>query len=684
MGADDNGPLASVLLRHGAQRPTEPAFVYLDGQLRETAQVTRHELHCSVSALAAQLSTACPGARRAVLGFRPGLSFIAALLACMWTGIVAVPAPAPRGKRSRARFEQIMTDSAPDLVLADPQTARDLARTDMVAPVVVLRHDPDGRDHASIAPATGEIAMVQYTSGSVNTPKGVVLTSSNLLANLDAMADSMCMSADDVVLSWLPPQHDLGLIAGILLPLHLGSRGYLMSPLTFAEEPMRWLTAISRYGVTASGGPDSAYELCVREAAQGIAPDLWLGSLRIALNGSEPVRARTIRRFTQTFGRYGFAADAMRPCYGLAEATLFVTAARPGTAVRVKQCASDVLGQAVARQPVPGERVAEVVSCGQPPAGTMIEITDPVTGSTNPNGTVGEIVVRGPGVAAGYWGACAFDPDDPTRLRTGDLGFLEDGELYVIGRASDMIIVRGRNIYPSDVELAAGSAHPMLDPACVATIADDNVSGAGFAVIAEYRGRACDVHAEDFAEIRRAVVTAVAEALDLAPTRVVMVAAARLPRTTSGKIRRQEIRRALRAAELPVLFDWVANLDPWHPLALPAPRDPGTSARVQALLAYTLGDPIDGDDWNRPIHLLGIDSMRAAQLVAAARLEFEITLTTRQVLDHVSAADILALAERAVLDGRGRQRSGNGQFDVDVETLVGILEARNGRDASRK
>jgi acyl-CoA synthetase (AMP-forming)/AMP-acid ligase II len=404
------------------------------------------------------------------------------------------------------------------------------------------------------------VAFLQYTSGSTSTPKGVIVTHANILANQRMIAGGFGSSERSVVGSWLPLYHDMGLIGCVMHPLFLGAPGYLMSPVEFLKAPVTWLRMISRYRVTLAGGPNFAYERCVRKVTPAQRVGLDLSSWTIAFNGAEPIRAETVDAFTAAFRDTGFRPEAMYPCYGLAEATLYVTGEPPLRGPVIRAFGVDELERDGRAAPTADPGGRRLVSSGRTWGAQRIVVVDPLEGRPLPDGGVGEIWVRGPNVAKGYWnraGASAetFDarlPDgDGPYLRTGDLGFLLEGELYVTGRIKDLIVVRGRNHYPQDLERTAEEADSRARAGCgVAFGIEEN--GAEQVVIVQEVER--DLSPEDLARLARAIRRAVASAHDLSPRAVVLLPPGEIPKTSSGKIQRGLTRERYLDGALPALL----------------------------------------------------------------------------------------------------------------------------------
>lgn len=546
-----------VLRARARSTPGRRAFVHLDDRGAEVAELTDGGLYARARATAARLAEHARPGDRALLLFAPGLDFLVAFFGCLEAGVVAVPVAPPRRGHVQDATRSIVVDADPAVVLADPATAAaargplgvrlpwvEVAASD--AATVVEPPDDDPADPA-------RTAFLQYTSGSTSSPKGVVVTHGNLDSNEDMIRRAFGHDERSTFVGWAPLFHDQGLIGNVLQPLHLGALGVLMAPSTFIRRPLSWPEAVSRYRARTSGGPDFAFAACVAAAERfGLPTDLDLSCWRVAFDGAEPIRASTLARFAATFGPAGFDPGALYPCYGLAEATLLVTGSRPGRGPRLLDADPEALARG-RLAPAGSGTARTLVGSGEVLAGEEVRIVDPDTGQACGPGEVGEIRVAGDHVTAGYWrrpeATAATYPQDAegTRfLRTGDLGALVEGELYVVGRRSDVVVVRGRNHHPGDLEATVLAAHPALAPAGPAAAAafglpDDEGGGERVVVLAELRD------APDEAgrvEITTAVRAAVLREHDLALAAVVLTRAGALPRTSSGKIRRRAAREA--------------------------------------------------------------------------------------------------------------------------------------------
>ncbi len=484
---------------------------------------------------------------RALLLFPSGLEFVTAFFGCLFAGIIPVPAYPPdlaKPERGLAKLHKIATDCGARLALT---TSDFLGALEHIAPAGVRCLASDACDSALGAswqpPAiTREtVALLQYTSGSTGAPKGVVLRHRQIFAN--ELSIDAGMGPVKTLVGWLPVFHDMGL-GNVLQGMCAASGLVLMSPLAFLKRPARWLEAISHYRATTSGGPNFAYDLCVRRVTDEERAPLDLRSWEVAFCGAEQVRDVTLQRFSAAFEAQGFSRSAFYPCYGLAEATLFVTGVQRGSAPKNRAFRTSALdrGEVIVETSEAGDDRRVLVSCGRPSPTEEVRIVDPERRTPTPG--VGEIWVRGPGVASGYWGrdddgvfgARLADGDGPF-LRTGDLGFLHEGELYVAGRRKDMIILSGRNLFPQDLEATVEAASPSIRKGCCAAFSIDHDGGERLVIVAEHDGTAGP-------DVARAIKQAIFEHHQAPTFDVVFVDKGAIPKTSSGKLERYACRQA--------------------------------------------------------------------------------------------------------------------------------------------
>ena len=598
---------------------------------------------------------------RALLLYPAGLEFVSGYMGCLFGGVVAVPCAAPHPanfERELQRLKRLIADAAPDVVLSSEpflSAVRSMASEvpELAALTWVATADiPDQAQEAWRRPELGSssVAFLQYTSGSTSAPRGVMVSHGNLMDQQRMLATCLghtpgCLASlpGDLIVSWLPVFHDLGLIANVLHALYLGQTAVMFPPEHFVQRPDRWLRAISRYRAHTAGGPNFAFELCVRRATPELVESLDLDPWLSAFNCAEPVRASTIRRFAEVFGPAGFRRTAFYPSYGLAEATLAVTGGDPEGEPRII--------------PAPGGGGRELVSVGRARPGVSLVVVDPETGAPRAGGEVGEIWIAGASVALGYWNdpaatAAVFDarlPDGRTGyLRTGDLGFLRDGELYVTGRAKDLMIVDGRNHYPQDLELTAELAHPAVRPGCIAAFSVDGGDAERAVIVAEVAPKRMPDPREVEAAIRRAIDAE----HGLALRSIALIMPRTIFKTSSGKIQRAATRKAYLEGTL-APFEAPAEPDPApaEPDPAPAPASPPAAvapAEVEAWLTAAVARRLEGDpaeiEVDRPIADYGLGSRALVELVGELGALLGRDLETTLLYDYPT----IARAARAI------------------------------------
>lgn len=563
--------LVDILQIRAQEQPHQTIYNFLaDGETEEIS-LTYGQLEQKAKAIAAHLQTVCSPQDRVLLLFPAGLDYITAFFGCLYAGVIAIPAYPPRPNRSLGRIQNILQNAQTNLALTSSETLNSLSRQLEVTPELQNLHwittdtlnlNLERNWHPPHI-SEDDIAFLQYTSGSTAEPKGVKIAYRNLLHNLEAIHRCFRHSEQSRGVIWLPPYHDMGLIGGVLQPLFGDFSVTLMSPLMFLQNPLRWLKAISNYQATTSGGPNFAYDLCVRKFKPEQLTGLDLSSWQVAFNGAEPINHETLSKFAETFAPYGFDYSAFYPCYGMAEATLIISGGSKNTAVVTKTVQGRALQENKIIDAHPHESYPHtLVSCGRSLANQKIAIANPETLVSCKPGEVGEIWVSGSSIAKGYWrqpeiteatfDAYLKDTQEGPFLRTGDLGFLDQGELFFTGRLKDMIVIKGRNHYPQDIEKTVEQTTSWIRPGCVASFSIDLQGEEKLIVLAEVErrywsskrngGKSSSQEMIDVKELTQLLRREVAKNHDLQVYASLLLKPGSLPKTSSGKIQRHACR----------------------------------------------------------------------------------------------------------------------------------------------
>lgn len=648
----EHATVIDLLRYRSLHQPDQHAYIFLeDGETREVT-ITYRELEQRALTVAAMLQELGVAGERALLLHPPGLEYITAFFGCLFAGVVAVPTYPPTTKQYQARLQAVVADAQATVVLTTTQILLEMqhsALTQEMAKLHWLSTDVDALSCAQqwqIPAISGDtLAFLQYTSGSTTAPKGVMVSHTNMLYQSEIMYRRFEHSPASWMVSWLPPYHDMGLILGILQPLYAGFPATLMSPFTFTQYPLRWLQALSRYKATITTAPNFAYDLCVRKATPGLCAKLNLSSLEIALNGAEPVRYQTLQRFAATFASCGLRHEALYPAYGLAEATLAVSLGHkltpPVTCIVQK---SSLEQHRVILTAESGENTQTLVGCGQALGEQEIILAHPESLRQCADGEVGEILLSGRSMAQGYWQhseettatfhAYLTDSGAGPFLRTGDLGFLLDGNLFITGRIKDLVIIRGRNLYPQDIELSVEQSHPVLRPGCGAAFSID-IEGEEQLVIVQEVQPYYDSH--DLENVAGAIRQAVAEQHDVQVHTVVLTKPRNIPKTSSGKIQRRTCQADFLAGRLDVLGTSTTTASPSSDKDKSFSRDVLLSvepAERRSLLEYYLRERVAHVlkvapykiNLQQSLSFLGLDSLMALELKNDIEAHLEVVL----------------------------------------------------------
>lgn len=573
--------LVDLLQNRAIQNPEKIGYSFLIDGETDTISLTYQQLEKRSQAIAAYLQSVCPPGEVALLLYQPGLEYITAFFGCLYAGIIAVPAYPPRPNRSLERIQTIIRDSQAKIALTTKSIISSLERRASETPELdslgwlATDHIPDNFAEKWQEPKINKntLAFLQYTSGSTATPKGVMITHRNLLHNSALIHKCFGHSAKSKGVIWLPPYHDMGLIGGILQPLYGGFPVMLMSPLMFLQSPVRWLQAISRYQGTTSGGPNFAYDLCVRKIKPEQIQTLDLSSWEVAFNGAEPISAEVLERFTNTFAVCGFRREAFYPCYGMAEATLIISGGNKLSPPVETTIATSALEQNQIVLVSQTEGTKTLVGCGQTLPDQQIKIVHPEKLTLCAEGEVGEIWVSGPSIAQGYWhkpeetnqtfeNYLAEAPRQKPFMRTGDLGFLKGGELFVTGRLKDVIIINGRNHYPQDIEWTVEQSHPIIRPGCIAGFSVEVAGEERLVVVAEIErnfrghirlnGKSGTENSDNSQNLIKSIQGSVSRNHDLQIYQILLLKPGAIPKTSSGKVQRYACREGFLAGTLKV------------------------------------------------------------------------------------------------------------------------------------
>jgi len=666
---NDKVPATLVdLLKWRARKTSqEIVFIFVASDGAEVT-VTYADLDQRAQMVASALRGVSEPGDRALLLLPTGLDYVAAFFGCLYAGVVAVPAYPPRTNQGLARLQAIAADAEPAVVLSSrvqaslqqrlAREAPGLAGCSFISPDDLV----DGPEQDSLASSVtaDTLAYLQYTSGSTASPKGVMLTHANVLHNADVIHKSFGMNEHSRGVMWLPPYHDMGLVGGLVEPVYGGVPCVLMSPMTFVQHPVRWLEAISRFRATVSGGPDFAYALCARKVTPAERTTLDLSSWEVAFTGGESIRASTLELFSQAFSAYGFRREAFHPCYGLAEATLLVSGGEVGTPPHVAWVSVAHLERGEVKVCAPSDAgTRAIVSSGQCQVDQAVAIVDPVSREPCGRNRVGEIWLSAPSIAIGYWDR----PDETSRtfsaycadsgagpfLRTGDLGFLLNRELFVAGRLKDLIIISGRNHYPEDIEPTVEHSHPALQPCGGAAFSVDIANQERLVIVTELRR---EHRSADVEEVASAVRLAVAQQHELPVSAVVLLKPGTIPKTSSGKIQRQTCRERFLAGTLEIVG--VRALDEQVLIEEPSADElniAGAESVIMTTFANALG--FQHVDVNANFFAIGGDSLAGVLLVAelSARLNIDISPA-----DLATAPSARSLARRIATRSTPRAR----------------------------
>lgn len=681
-------PTVVDLLRWRAvHEPEKQAYVYLPDGVTIHSVLTYAELDCRARAWAASLQRYVQPGKRVILTYSDGLEVVTALFGCLYAGVIAVPAPPPdplKVRQSLPRLKSMLQDAEADLLLASSDVLAAIHPYSSEFGIFSHARLLDGEMLLSkqsdpwVPPLLNReaVAYLQYTSGSTSEPRGVMITHANLMHHCEMVRHAAWVSRESRSLSWLPYFHDYGLVHGLMAPMVTGITAYLMPTLTFLRKPLKWLEGISRHRITHTGGPAFAYDYCIRRSTEAQRASLDLRTWDVASCGAEPIRERTIEDFTNAFAPAGFRKGAFAPAYGLAEFTLLVSMKARCQPTVIARLQPSALEQGKAEPAQPSDPVVRtIVGCGVPTGDTKVAIVDPSTAERCPPGHIGEIWLAGNSMARGYWNrpeeskrifhARLSDTGEGPFLRTGDLGFYQDGQLFVTGRLKDLIIVRGRNHYPQDIELTAERAHPVMRPGGGAAFSIDGPSGEQLVVVHEVSRKVEPLACE---EIASAVRQAVAEYHDLHVFDVVLIKSGNLLKTSSGKVQRNACRSAYLSNALAVVgrsrIEQVSieleidDLTLAKLLIVPkADRHEVLADHVQRLIAKSVGTVPTALSRNQPLNAFALDSLRAVSLRNQLENAFGVALPLSVLLREATVMTLVNQILASLSEERADERS---------------------------
>ena len=655
--------LTDMLSHWSKLQPSKPAYKFH----REDAnsdEVSYLALERWAKAIGSELELRGLTGSRAILLYPPGLDFIVAFLGCLYAGVVAVPICPPRPRRSAPHLEAILANCAPSVVLSIEEMhqkgSRIFKSIDAIMALPWL-HTESFRYSGSITGCrTTEVhhatlAFLQYTSGSTSSPKGVMVTHGNLLYNSDLIQKTFGTDEQTVAVSWLPHFHDMGLIGGILGPLYCGGTGVLISPAAFIKRPLFWLETISETKATISGGPDFSYAHCARKISPNDCKHINLSHWRLAFSGSEPVRQETIDRFVNTFASAGFRAEAFTTCYGLAEATLMVSSNQNQAPPISLEIDSTALRQnRIVLPRDEGGKNQAILGCGRQLPGQEIRIIDPDTYLECQQLCVGEIWVHGPSIAQGYWNSpkateetfqarIQADDSNTTYLRTGDLGFFYKDELFITGRRKDLIIIRGRNFYPQDIEWTARQSHPLLQDSLAAAFSVEVNDQEELIVAIEFTLRNHDIDTE---LLFSALSQAIGAEHEIDVYAILLLKQGSIFRTSSGKIQRHACRSAYQRDDWSIVERWVhAPATTVSPITINttfAPHRMVEEIRIWLVnnIAGLMSVPKQHIDIHAPFASLGLSSLQGVKLVEQLEKHLGHRVSPTWLYNHPSIMDL--------------------------------------------
>lgn len=651
--------LYEVLKYRAETQPNDSAYIFLENGEDESYPMTYSQLHESSKAFAAKLQSLNLSGERALLIFESDYNYIISFFACIYAGVISVPLHPPGKNKSMSRISAIANDSGAKVILSTHELCEELKHDSDNDPVlkslewILIDEQEEVYTDNWTEPKLGpeSITYLQYTSGSTGIPKGVIVSHGNLVTNLTIIDKSHPHSEHSVMVTWLPIHHDMGLIYGMLLPFFCGYPCYFMTPQAFVQKPYRWLHAISKYRGTHNAAPNFAFELCANKISQEEKKNLDLSSWTVAMNAAEPVRAETLTRFTEYFADCGFRFDHFKPGYGLAEGTLILSTTFKDSFARMVRFNDEQLEKFNRAVNADVNDHSSKIHVGHSHSieDTRIAIVNPVTLVECPEGEVGEVWAKGNSIAKGYWmredattetfRAHIAGTNEGPFLRTGDLGFIKDDELYITGRHKDLIIIRGQNHYPQDIEYTVEASHPSLRLGCVAAFPVEENGEELIGIVQEVQKNSeADLDSE---QVFKSIRTAVSNVHDLQISSVTLIKAQTIPKTSSGKIQRRACKEGYLNGTLSVVAQWKqGDADKSKPVhkqdgaKLTEVSDKKIREFILKRLSEMMKIAVENIDPAEAFSAYGMDSLKAVQLSGELEEFLNAELPSTLVYDY--------------------------------------------------
>lgn len=630
------GTIVDVFELRTANSPDKTIYYFLEDGINVKEEITYAEMNRKVKGMAAYLQANYKKGDRALLLFPNGLEFIISLFACFYSGIVGVPAYPPRKNRLFRRFESIINDCDPAFILATSRIRDDLQKNFSTEPSLkekkievyeeIENLEPENWTMPDLDP--DDLVFLQYTSGSTGTPNGVMLTHRNLIVNSEFIKQAFGHDEDVICVHWLPGFHDMGLIGALLQPLYCGGSNTIIPPGVFLMRPQSWLKAISKFRATTSGGPNFSFDYCVDRIKDEDIEGLDLTSVNPFYSGAEPVREKTLENFAERFKGTGLKKSQFYPCYGMAESVLIITGTVLDEEPLYFHVDKEALKKGQVKETSGDDNSTSFVGCGKPFMGATVAIVDTEKYTIAERGSIGEIWTMGPSVTKGYWNnpertretfEAYLDDGSGPWLRTGDLGFIEKGQLFITGRKKDLIIIRGRNYHPTDIELSVEETHQAINKGSVAAFSVDTDHGEQLAVAAEIKRTFLRDFDKD--EVFDAIRSAITSDYQVEAYAIELLYTNSLPKTSSGKIQRFECRNGFMDGTLKSITSWKN----------PSLNKPALAIGEDTILTWMkewIAGKLDIDkdtiDETVPVDKLGLDSVMAVVMAKDAEEEFGI------------------------------------------------------------